>query len=249
MLELEGSARTTAGRRDNNEDSFCSEPALGLFAVADGMGGYEGGEVASRLVIETLLEFFWRNARDADATWPFALDPDAGLPENMARVGIRMAHEEVTSRRQGRLAAMGSTVAALVIRDGHAIVAHVGDSRVYRLRGGRLRQLTADHSFLAELARAGGALPDRARFGYANVITRAIGCDGGGRPDVLREPLRAGDVFLLCTDGLVEGVADDRIAAILAESAPEEACEALVAEAVARGSRDNVTAIVVRVRR
>ena len=247
MLQLEGSARSIAGRRANNEDACCAEPGLGLFAVADGMGGYEGGEVASQLVIATLLELFWRTAEDEEVTLPFALDPRLGIGENLARVAVRAAHEEVVARRIGRLASMGSTVAALVVRDGKAIVAHVGDSRVYRLRGGELRQLTADHSLYAEMQRSGAEVPARENCGYLNVITRAVGLTGGSRPDLASEEVRAGDVYLLCTDGLTEGLDDARIAALLGEGTPAQACEALVAEAIERGSRDNVTAVVVRV--
>lgn len=248
MVHIEGSARSVAGRRGNNEDACCAEPGLGLFAVADGMGGYEGGEVASQLVISTLLELFWRMAEDEDVTLPFAIDPKLGIAENLASVGVRAAHEEVVARRIGRLASMGSTVAALVVRDGKAVVAHVGDSRVYRLRKGELRQLTADHSLYAEMQRSGAEVPSREACGYLNVITRAVGLTGGSRPDLTSEPARPGDVYLLCTDGLTEGVSDARIAEVLGASPPDEATEALVAEAIEHGSRDNVTAVVVAVR-
>lgn len=248
MVQVEASARTAAGRRGNNEDACCAEPGLGLFAVADGMGGYEGGEVASQLVIESLLEVFWRDARDADATWPFAMDPQLGLAENLACVAVRAAHAEVVARREGKLSSMGSTVAALVVRDGKAVVAHVGDSRVYRLRDGVLRQLTEDHSVYAEMQRAGAEVPARENCAYLNVITRAVGLSGGARPDVASELARPGDVYLLCTDGLVEGLPEARMAELVGAFSPDEAVEALVAEAIAGGSRDNVTAVVVRVR-
>lgn len=248
MLQVEGSARSVAGRRANNEDACCAEPELGLFAVADGMGGYEGGEVASQLVISTLLELFWRTAKDDDVTLPFAIDPKLGLAENLAKVGVRAAHEEVVSRRVGKLASMGSTVAALVVRDGKAVIAHVGDSRVYRLRRGELRQLTADHSLYGEMQRAGAEVPSREACNFLNVITRAVGLTGGSRPDLTSEPARSGDVYLLCTDGLTEGVSDERIAEILAREPPKEAAESLVAAAIEQGSRDNVTVVVVAVR-
>jgi serine/threonine protein phosphatase PrpC len=142
---------------------------------------------------------------------------------------------------------MGSTVAALVVRDGKAIVAHVGDSRVYRLRAGKLAALTADHSLYAEMERSGAPVPAREHCGFLNVITRAVGMTGGGRPDLASEALQPGDVYLLCTDGLTDGLDDTRIAQLLGAGSAAEACETLVAEAVARGSRDNVTAVVVKV--
>jgi serine/threonine protein phosphatase PrpC len=246
-MRFEYAARTHVGRRANNEDALCAEPALGLFAVADGMGGYDGGEVASQLVIGALTRFFRRCAGDAEVTWPFAVDAHRSQAENMVSVAVRAAHNEVVARKHGPLRHMGSTVAALVLREREAVVGYCGDSRVYRLRDGRLAQLTRDHSLYAELeeARTPGLVP-REQFPYANVITRAVGM-GDGKPDVFTEPLRRGDVFLLCTDGLVEKLAPEAIAAVLGSTDPHEACSTLVEEAFLLGGRDNITAVVVRV--
>lgn len=239
-------ACTHVGRRANNEDSHCSCPELGLFAVADGMGGYEGGEIASRLTVAALTQFFQRNANDDEATWPFAMDPALSFVENMVRVAVRIAHQEICEQKRGRLAQMGSTVAALALADGAAVTANVGDSRVYLLRDGELRQLTRDHSLYAEMQAAGMAdLPDRASCGFANVITRALGM-GAAEPDLGSEGLQAGDTYLLCTDGLVERLDDSAIAWQLA-APPSRACPLLVERAYELGGRDNITAVVVRV--
>jgi serine/threonine protein phosphatase PrpC len=246
-LHIEHAAITHVGRRKNNEDNFCAEPQLGLFAVADGMGGYEGGEVASRLTVESLVQFFRREVADGECTWPFGLDRGLSLGENRLQVAVRLAHVEVAAKKTGPLSQMGSTVAALTISGGDAVIGHVGDSRVYRLRGGSLEQLTRDHSLWAELQAAGGVVPPREEFGYSNVITRAIGMESGARPDLRREVLWAGDVYLLCTDGLIEKLSDARIAELLARPTGE-ACRALVDEAYTSGGRDNITAVVVRVR-
>jgi serine/threonine protein phosphatase PrpC len=225
---------------------MCAEPPLGLFVVADGMGGYEGGEVASRLVVETMSDFFKRNVADCEATWAFGADRERSLFENMVGVALKTANRVVLSERKGVLAHMGSTVAALALRNGNAVIGHIGDSRVYRLRDGVLTQLTTDHSLYAELQAAGTPdLVPRSEFAYTNIITRAIGMTDA-RPDLRQERIAAGDVYLLCTDGLVEKLSDDDLARGL-ERPPSEASRVLVQQAYERGSRDNITAIVVRV--
>src|SRR5262245_49561371 len=114
-LYLEHAAATHVGRRSNNEDNFCAEPSLGLYAVADGMGGYEGGEVASRVTVESLVQFFRREATDGESTWPFGLDRALSLGENRLQVAVKLAHAEVAAKKSGPLSQMGSTVAALAI--------------------------------------------------------------------------------------------------------------------------------------
>jgi serine/threonine protein phosphatase PrpC len=233
------------GRRSNNEDAFLADPRLGLFAVADGVGGYEGGEVASRLTVEVVAAFLRRNLDDEDATWAFPADARLSTHENLVSQAMRVANREVLARKTGVLAQMGSTIAALLVRDGKVTIGHLGDSRVYRLRGGALVQLTVDHSLYAELLAAGIAVPPRAECQFTNVITRAVGMSPDPAPGVRAEPAVAGDTYLLCTDGLTEAVPDERIAELLRAAPPEAAGKALVDEAYARGGRDNITAVVV----
>ena len=243
---MEYMAATHQGRRSNNEDALGVDPALGLFVVADGMGGYDGGEVASRIAVDTIQGFFRRNADDREATWPYAMDRALSFVENLLGIAVRLAHKGVCLRKQGRLAEMGTTVAALALEDGSATMAHVGDSRIYRLRGGVLEQLTRDHSLYAELVAGGMTNVDRESFPMTNVITRALGM-GDARADLRREPVQPGDVFLLCTDGLIERVDDATIGELLDRNPPREACPKLVNLAYERGARDNITAIVVRI--
>lgn len=245
-MKLTCSARTHVGRRQNNEDSLVCKPSLGLFAVCDGMGGYEGGEVASRLAVETLTEFIKSNLRDRDVTWPYKLDRTMSLDENLVVTAARLAHEQIACRREGRLAQMGSTLAMMLTRSGaRAIVAHVGDSRVYRLRNGALEQLTVDHSMYEELVRAGGGdLPPRKSFAYSNVITRALGINGP--TELSSVDLATGDIYLLCSDGLSEILEPDEMAETLKTRPLDDACEILVQAAYDAGGRDNITAVLIR---
>ncbi|MCA9672959.1 MAG: serine/threonine-protein phosphatase [Myxococcales bacterium] len=241
----QSAARTHIGRRKRNEDDFHCEPQLGLFAVADGMGGYEGGEIAAALVVDTLAEFFRRNEDDSDMTWPFALDKGRTFDENLIAVAVRLAHARVSRARVGRLSRMGATVAALVLREGTAVLAHVGDSRIYRLRDGTLERLTRDHSLYAEMEACGADLPPPQEFPLSNVITRAIGMDGAADPEVRSVEIAAGDRYLLCTDGLLERLDDEAIAKHLHAATAGAAADALVDAAYEAGGRDNITALVV----
>ncbi len=241
---LDSYALSISGRRANNEDAVCAQPELGLFIVADGMGGYEGGEVASALAVEAIHALVRRTAGDADVTWPYTIDPLRSLTENEVIVATRLAGDQIAARRRGVLGEMGSTVVVLRVTGDHAVIGHVGDSRIYRLRGGVLTQLTIDHSLVAQLE-ATGVTPDPG-FAWRHVVTRALGTPTG-EPEVQCAAIERGDVFLLCSDGLSEVLARDQIATLLAAPA-EPACRALVDAAYAAGSRDNISAVVVRVR-
>lgn len=245
-MKLTTSARTHIGRRANNEDSLICEPSLGLFAVCDGMGGYEGGEVASQLAVETLTRFIGRNLRDRDVTWPYSLDRSLSLDENLVITAARLAHDQIAGRRHGVLNQMGSTLAMMLTRGpSQALIAHVGDSRVYRLRRAVLEQLTVDHSMYEELIRAGNDnVPSRKDFPYNNVITRALGINGP--TELTPVDLAPGDIYLLCTDGLSEMLEPDEMAEILQTQALDAACRTLVESAYHAGGRDNITAVLVR---
>jgi len=212
-MMIDSYALSIAGRRTNNEDAICAEPRLGLFVVADGMGGYEGGEIASALAVDAIHELVRRTAGDADVTWPYKIDPRRTVSENELMVATRLAADRIAAQRQGELADMGSTVVALRLTGNRAVIAHVGDSRVYRLRDGMLVQLTIDHSLAAQLE-ASGMTPDP-NFAWRHVITRALGATTS-EPDVQCQVIEQGDVFLLCSDGLSEVLAPAQIAALLA---------------------------------
>lgn len=249
-MNFDAFALSISGRRDNNEDAICAQPDLGLFVVADGMGGYEGGEIASALAVEAIHELVRRTAGDADVTWPYRIDPQRTIHENEIMVATRLANDRICARRHGELGEMGSTVAVLRFlaatgpRAGgvEAVIGHVGDSRVYRMRGVVVEQLTVDHSLANQLIAAG--MTPGADFAWRHVVTRALGT-ASGVPDVMRADVQVGDVFLVCSDGLSEVLSPEHIAELLAAPA-EIACRALVDAAYAAGSRDNISAIVVR---
>jgi serine/threonine protein phosphatase PrpC len=249
-MQLQSSSATHVGRRARNEDDCCAVPSLGLFAVADGMGGYHGGDIASRSTIATLIEFFQRLAieQDRDRKARGATSPGEPLvpPDESVLHAIKIADDRINAQRHGLLAKMGSTVAMMRIHGNKAFIGHVGDSRVYVLRRGRLLALTRDHSYHQVLATACGTpLPPRRNFGHANIILRALGSEDA-QPDMTVENVRVGDTFLLCTDGVHDAVDDDVIAELLASADVDRAAANLVAAAYAAGGRDNITAVVVR---
>ncbi len=240
-LSIEQGAATDVGRiRDRNEDGWIAIPGVGLFAVADGMGGHAAGEVASRLALETLSE---RLSGGPPADRETVAD---ALREAVVAAGRRI-REEAT--RDPNRAGMGTTVTALqLLAGGDAVLAHVGDSRAYLFRAGTLRRLTRDHTWVQEQVERGQLTEEGARIHpAASMLTRAVGTEETVRADIVDCHWRPGDVFLLCSDGLTGPVSEPEIEAVLAAgSNPGEEARALVDLALRRGGPDNVTAVVVR---
>jgi PPM family protein phosphatase len=241
-MNVTATAFTVAGRRPNNEDSYLVSRELNLYAVADGMGGYAGGEVASRLTVEQLEAFIARNRRDAAGTWPCKEDKKLSFTENLLRAGLRRAHDAISAQRHGELEHMGSTVVAVLIDGNRATLGHVGDSRIYRLRDGTLSQLTRDHSLWAEMEAAGMKPGERGGFPHKNVITRALGIDTAHRPDLVTLELQPGDRFLLCSDGLHDPLGEPELRKLMAGD-----CAGIVRAAYDAGSSDNITAVLIAV--
>ena len=227
-------------RREANEDCLLLAPEAGLLAVADGMGGHAAGEVASRIVIETLEEVLGhRSARPGH---------EAASPDRL-REAIRLANERIFRSMEGReeLRGMGTTVVAALVCADRLAVGYVGDSRAYLLRDGSLTQLTADHSWVQEQVNLGLLSPAEAhRHPFRNIVTRALG-SRDVVADVREERLLPGDVLLLCSDGLNSMVDDDGIRSILSGRGESAAmADALVEAANAAGGEDNITVIVAR---
>ena len=229
---ITAASQTDTGRvRDHNEDSCAAHPELGLWLVADGMGGASSGEVASALVVKTVRD---------------GLSGGGELVEAIAEAH-RAIHAGVAEGRGG--AGMGSTVVALRIGGNQYEIAWVGDSRAYRFDGDELRQLSRDHSFVQALVEQGAIGPDEADHHPArHILTRVLGGDDPGPVEVERITgrLTGAECFLLCSDGLTDELSDDAIAAVLRERPkPDQAARALVAAAIERGGHDNVTVMVV----
>ena len=240
-------------RRNSNEDSYRARPDLGLYIIADGMGGHVAGEVASRVAVEAVEVFIQETAgADKNRTWPFPFEPALSLEANRLKAAFRLANRRIASAiaDSSDLRGMATTASALLAGTDGACVAHVGDSRVYVLRNGVLQQITHDHSWVEEQVRAGTMTPTAARqHPWRNVVTRALA--GGEDPEVdvtQVKPSRA-ERYLLCSDGLFSVVADDRIASILGEGGTplDQVCRRLIDAANAEGGPDNITAMVLEV--
>ncbi|HYX23292.1 MAG TPA: Stp1/IreP family PP2C-type Ser/Thr phosphatase [Thermoanaerobaculia bacterium] len=236
--------------RAHNEDYFEIDPLHRLYVVADGMGGHSHGEVASRIAVDTIREFIAKTA-DKDTTWPFGMDTRLERHSNLLKMAVRMAHDHVLREitRDGSLYGMGTTVVGLLLAGQTAAVAHVGDSRAYRLRGGRLEQLTQDHTWVNEQVVAGFLSREQARsHPLKNVVTRALGGESDVLVDVKEWEVQAGDLFLLCSDGLTGMLSDADIRDRLASGRSlHEICRTLITDSNARGGIDNVTVVLLSV--
>lgn len=253
MVQISAAAASDTGlRRKDNEDSFAARSELGLYIVADGMGGHVAGEVASRLAVE-VIESFVRDTRDADAnqTWPFPYDPGLSLDGNRLKAAFRLANRRIARAmaEDETLKGMATTAAAVLISTGAPVVAHVGDSRVYRWRKGNLEQITQDHSWVNEQVRAGVMSDaDARRHPWRNVVTRAL--SGGEDPDVdvMEVPFETGDRVLVCSDGLSGVVSREALETIVGSTDDLNAiCRALIDAANDAGGPDNITVAMLRV--
>ena len=241
-------ARSEIGHaRENNEDKFDfyepdEEPLLAargsVYLVCDGMGGHNAGQIASELAAKQFLHAYYHLG---------------GAAQEAARHAVLQAHHyiaEMASKIPSRYG-MGTTLTALILKQDEGILAHVGDSRCYRLREGVFEQLSRDHTLVARLVEQGIITPEQARYHpQRNVIRQAVGVADPSEPlepDIETFPLQAGDLYLLCSDGLTDMVDDAEIEAVLREEPPTRAAWRLVDRALANGGRDNITVVLVRV--
>jgi serine/threonine protein phosphatase PrpC len=225
-------------RRAANEDHYAMAPDLGLYLVADGLGGHVAGQIASELAADAAV----RAMRTLEGT-------GTKLSERL-RWAVVAANREVheTARRWPELAGMGTTLVAIALQEGRAALAHVGDSRGYLVRGDRIRQLTDDHSLVGELLRRNKISADAAReHPQRHVLTRAVGVRPTVEPDLAELTPEAGDTFVLCSDGLTGHVRDDEIGgAVVGVEDPQVTVDRLIGLANERGGEDNITLVVVR---
>ena len=242
-MNLYVAARSDVGMiRAGNEDSFFAEAndKRGLFIVADGMGGHAAGDVASEMAVQII-------SRELAGITELNGDNVASRVADAVKKANSKIYERTITEvdKQG----MGTTASVLIVTGSRYLIGQVGDSRVYLLRDGKLRQLTKDHSYVQEQVDAGFLTPEQARYHpYSNVITRCVGASDTVEPDTYHGEVRTGDVYLVASDGLT-GMVDDRRLHILlmSRAEPERKVHSLIAEANGRGGLDNITAIVVQV--
>jgi protein phosphatase len=250
-LRIEVAGETNVGmKRNHNEDNFSILEENGLYIVADGMGGHASGEVASQMAVDALKEFFAATEQDPERTWPYKMDRSKGYEENRLITGIKLANLRIyeSAQRDARQRGMGTTLVSLFAVEDGVYVAHVGDSRSYRIRDKKLEQLTEDHSLLNDYIKMKRLTPEEiANFPHKNVIVRALGMKDTVKVDTRFETPREGDTYLLCSDGLSGPVSDEELLEItLAAPDIKTAGARLIERANQNGGPDNITVVLAR---
>jgi len=234
--------------RKHNEDSLLSDADLGLFVVADGLGGHAAGEVASRIVVETMARFVGETL-EQDRTWPVEYDPTLSYDGNRLKMAVLLSDQAIAEdiRRNPERETMGSTVVASLFHGPKVTLVHVGDSRAYILGPEGIRQVTRDHSWVAEQVANGILTPSEARVHpFRNVITQALGNGGDLEVEVQNLELSKSERLLLCSDGLSGMIGDKQIWDIVKQSDTlQVAVNSLISIARDHGGEDNITAILV----
>lgn len=227
-------ALTDVGKvRTNNQDALIVCDEAMLYGVADGMGGHNGGETASSGARDGLIAALKDKTPSADA-----------FREGVVRVNAELFRQQAADEK---LMGMGTTLSAIWMNEHYAFLAHVGDSRIYRYRDGKLEQLTDDHSLVGELVRAGYLTAEQAEnHPNKNVILRAVGTEAGIDVDLATETRKPGDVWLICSDGLHGMVPDSQMEALLTEHQPKECAQLLMDAALKAGGRDNISVVLVQ---
>ena len=249
---LDMAGATDVGRvRNHNEDALLLDPGLGIVVLADGMGGYNAGEIASGIAVDTIGETL---RAELGAIAPQTAPSQQTVAHDLLGLAIRRANSAIfeTAANNPSCAGMGTTLVCALFFDNHLVCGHVGDSRLYRLRAGELQQLSHDHSLLQEEIDAGLIRPEDARhMPYRNLVTRAVGIEASVEPEIREYAAQPGDLYLFCSDGLTDMVEDTRIGEIIATAGDDlqPAAQALIDEANANGGRDNITVALVGIRR
>lgn len=248
---IEAAGKTDVGLvRTNNEDSLGFDLGVGIFVVCDGMGGQAAGEKASRIAVNTVLDYFQSLKNPSDSKVISQRIRGVSRGANRLASAILLANQAIreVASRNPQYAGMGCTIVAVLCRGEKFSVAHVGDSRVYLQRGNEIHQLTNDHSLVMEQVRRGLMTKDEAEHSkMQNVIIRALGTEESAEPDLQDHELMPGDTLLLCSDGLSRYVKESDMFEILSTAQDlESACEKLVESAKAGASDDNITCLLIR---
>lgn len=250
-MQIESFGLSDVGRkREKNEDNFLVDSQLDLYMVADGMGGHVGGEFASKMAVEIIRTVLFELTRDPEATLQESAEIKPGDYKSYLQFAISQASAKIFERacKETKLQGMGTTSVVLVFRNNKAFVANVGDSRAYRIRKGKIEQLTLDHSLVGEQIRAGMIQTRDAKdHRLKNIITRSVGFQEEVEADIEAKAVKEGDIFLLCTDGLYNLVEDEEMLDVTNHHDLKSACQHLIDIANARGGDDNVTVILNKV--
>jgi PPM family protein phosphatase len=249
-MDLTVGSRTDVGPRKMNQDHHGWWPELGLFVVADGMGGHNAGEVASHLAVETIHSFIQDSTNTHDFTWPFGLESKSSIDANRLTTAVRLANRKIYSEgtKSPELSGMGTTVVAALVAGDRITLVSVGDSRIYRFRKGALEQLTRDDTWLASVLGEKNAEDADPEHPLRHVLTSVVGTKDDVKPSSREEQLAPGDRFVLCSDGVHGKLDSQSLTTVLqgASSAADGATQ-LVGEAITRGTTDNATAIVINI--
>jgi len=250
MLEAHG--QTDVGRRRKlNEDNYLVDPEPNLYAVCDGMGGHNAGEVASKMAIETLAAFIEKSHREKEITWPYGLDVNLSFDGNRLKTAIKLANKKVFRAADNRedYTGMGTTIVAALVTTNVMTIGSAGDSRCYLIREAKLTQLTRDDSWVSAALGEGILNSDEIdRHPLRNVITKAVGAKDTIELDVVEHRLLNGDIAMLCSDGLYAMLTDEQILQTVTPfpASLSEAATKLIDAANEAGGKDNVSVVLLR---
>jgi protein phosphatase len=237
-------------KRKVNEDSFFVSKKLGLFLLADGMGGHLAGDVASKIACDTVSEFVKNTSNDREVTWPFHREETLSYSSNKLMAGIKLANKKIiNTAKEQNLLGMGTTIASLYYQDDIAHLCNLGDSRIYRIRDEKIEQLSEDHSLLADTIKNTNLTENEIEaFPFKNVITRALGIEDTIDFRVSEIQIKHNDYYLLCTDGLTNHVSNSDITKTILEGESNllKTCKKLITNANNNGGLDNITVILVK---
>ena len=250
MIVIESAGITDRGKkRQGNEDSLFLEDSLGLYVIADGMGGHLAGEVASRLVVETIGDYIKSCKENADNENPIYCDETLSKEANRLLSGIYLSNKVVheAARDNSSYRGMGSTVSVVYFTDGTLIAANVGDSPIYLIRDGQIKLLSVPHTVIAEQAALNPGNADKLGIEFRHVLTRAVGTDETVQADIFEIQCFKNDILVISSDGLSDKASPEEILTLVNSNGSDAACRRLVDLANERGGDDNVTAIVLKV--
>jgi len=251
MVTIESAGITDIGRRrDQNEDSLFFDDAMGLYVVADGMGGHKAGEVASRLVVETIRDYIKQNQSDGQVKDLMKVDPSLSKEARQLLAGInlsnRIVHQTALSNEDYK--GMGSTVSAIYFTNKTFIVANVGDSLIYLIRDEKIELISVPHTLIAEQTELDPENAELLWSDFKHVLTRAMGVDKAVKADINEVPFFKNDILVISSDGLTDKASPEEILELVYKRRSDKACHSLVDLANSRGGDDNITAIVLKVK-